>query len=179
MLIGSFPIGKFTNPQRRAEIRPHEVDFFFGGERNFLWKILAEVFERPLRNREEIIAFLMDQKMGIGDLVASCVRENGRASDVSLKEIEWNHSLLDVLLEHNIRRLYFTSRQVETWFKRLFPDFDTSECVCLLSPSGQTARSIVRMPSYREWLKTHPDGRPYEFLVKTYKDYFNNSSLFT
>ena len=40
MIIGSFPSGKFTNPQRRYEIKPQEFDFFFGGEKKSFIEVI-------------------------------------------------------------------------------------------------------------------------------------------
>jgi G:T/U-mismatch repair DNA glycosylase len=175
MIIGSFPIGKFSDPERRDEIKNTEIDFFFGGERNLLWKILGEVFERPLRNKEEIINFLTEQKMGVGDVIKSCIRDRGRASDTDLDEIEWNKGLLQKIYQHNIHKLYFTSRKVEKWFQQIFPEAKNLELISLLSPSGQTARSIVRMPSYQIWLKQNPSHKPFDYLIQTYKEAFNKN----
>lgn len=174
MIIGSFPIGKFTDPKRRGEIKDSEIDFFFGGERNLLWKILSEVFGRSLKTKKEIQDFLIQEKLGIGDVIKSCVRREGSASDSDLKEIEWNHALIDQIIQKEIKKVYFTSRQVEKWFKQLSPPLKGIGFVTLLSPSGQTARSIVRRDDYQEWLKMNPQKATFEYLVQRYKESFNN-----
>lgn len=175
IIIGSFPIGKFTDPERRGEIKASEKDFFFGGERNLLWKILSEVYQVPLTTREEIQDFLIQKKIGIGDVIKSCVRDRGGASDSQLLDIEWNTDLLKIINAHDIHRVYLTSRQVEKWFKRLFPETSGLELITLFSPSGQTARSLVRMPAYQNWLKLKPHGTTFEYLVKSYKEALNNN----
>lgn len=174
MIIGSFPIAKFSNPKRSHEIKPHEFEFYFGGEKNLLWRLLAEVFQKKLENREDIIKMLKEQHLGVGDVITSCRRKEGGSSDSDLYDIRWNHELIGELKKRKIQKLYFTSRQVEKWFERLFPGPHPWQTVRLLSPSAQTARSIVRMPEYLAWKKLHPQQKTYDFLVKKYKEDFNN-----
>lgn len=168
MIIGSFPIGKFTNPDRKNEIKEHEYDFFFGGEKNLLWKILAEVFGVTFSKKEDIKKFLTTQKIAVGDVVKSCVRKRGRGSDSDLVEIEWNEKLLEVLQKHNIKKVYFTSKKVEVWFNRLFPDSGSVEKITLISPSAQSLRSLSRMPGFKEWVKRYPDEKKIRFIVDDY-----------
>lgn len=173
MIIGSFPIGKFTNPQRKNEIKDAEVDFFFGGERNLLWKILSEVFERPLRSKSEIESFLIEKRIGVGDVIKSCVRKEGRASDTDLTEIEWNEDLPGILKENGIRKIYFTSRQVERWFRNLNQGPLDLDWVTLPSPSGQAIRGLWRSQDYQKWKNSHPHKPSFSFLVFKYKEVFN------
>lgn len=172
ILIGSFPIGKFTNPDRRHEIGPQEVDFFFGGERNLLWKLLGDVWEEELRTREDIVRFLSSKGLAVGDVVRSCVRRRGGASDADLQEIEWNLELLSEIQNHGVTKIYFTSRKVEAWFRRLFPDTGELKTTTLISPSGQSIRSLHRVPGYEDWKKRHPSLRGYEFILERYKEIF-------
>lgn len=107
MIIGSFPIGKFTDPDRWHEIKSNEFDFFFGGERNLLWKLLAEVFEVKLQTREDIINLLKKKKMAVGDVISSCKRKNKSASDVDLFDIEWNVRLIEIIRKNHIQKVFF------------------------------------------------------------------------
>ncbi len=174
MIIGSFPIGKFSDPDRKGEIKETEIDFYFGGERNLLWKILSLVFDRPLTNKKSIQNFLREKGIGIGDVIKSCVRREGRASDTDLIEIEWNLELLEQIRRHKIQKVYFTSQQVEKWFKRLFPEARDLESITLLSPSGQTARGLWRREDYQSWRKSNPENPTLSYLVQTYKEVFNS-----
>lgn len=171
MIIGSFPIGKFTHPGRRHEIKVHEMDFFFGGERNLLWKLIGHCFGTELKTREEVEKLLQRQGIAIGDVISSCRRKSGGASDSQLYDIIWNHELLEVLRKYNISRVYFTSKQVQKWFQRLFPDSGVEE-VLLISPSAQSVRSVVRMKGYREWKRLHPESTVQEFIYEFYSKIF-------
>lgn len=172
VIIGSFPIAKFSNPRRRHEIKPHEFDFFFGGEKNLLWKLMGEVFQVPLRTRSDIIAFLKKQGLGLGDIISSCRRKHGGSSDSDLYDITWKLELIKILKQKKIQRIYFTSRQVEKWFIRLFPGPHDWESILLISPSAQSARSIVRRPDYQDWKGHHPQSRTYEYLLMRYREAF-------
>jgi G:T/U-mismatch repair DNA glycosylase len=172
MIIGSFPIGKFTDPTRRDEIKPHEFDFPFGGEKNLLWKLIGDVHGVRFQNTKELQEFLTQKQIAIGDVIKSCRRIDGGASDSDLKDIEWNQELLSVINRHHILTLLFTSKQVRKWFNKLFPEHGLTE-ILLHSPSAQSARSIVRLPEYKTWKENNPDGRTYQFLLNEYKGTFN------
>jgi G:T/U-mismatch repair DNA glycosylase len=171
MLIGSFPIGKFSDPKRRHEIKEQEIEFFFGGEKNLLWRLLGDTFETELKTKEQIVTFLRKQKMGIGDVIRSCVRHEGRASDKDLLDIEWNMDLLKEIQNKKIRRLFFTSKGVEGWFYKLFPEARAKfESVILISPSAQSARGLGGSKEFKRWRMKNPKTSAYEFILKSYKD---------
>lgn len=172
MIIGSFPIGKFTDPDRRHEIKSNEFDFFFGGEKNLLWKLLAEVFEVKLQTRNDIINLLKKKKMAVGDVISSCKRKNKSASDVDLFDMEWNVRLLEIIRKNHIQKVFFTSRKVEQWFNRLFPETPDLEKVTLISPSAQSIRALSQREDYRRWIKRHPKDNKFLFILFDYKKKF-------
>lgn len=172
MIIGSFPIGKFTDPARRHEIKSNEVDFFFGGEKNLLWKLLAEVFEVNLQSREDIIKLLKMKKIAVGDVIRSCRRKQKGASDVDLFDIEWNDGLLRVIRKNHIQKVFFTSRKVELWFNKMFPDSHDLEKVTLISPSAQSIRALPQRQDYQRWVKHHPAENKFSFILLDYKKKF-------
>ncbi len=162
MIIGSFPIGKFSHPERRAEIKDHEINFFFGGERNLLWRLLGDVFQRPMKTKKEIKEVLEEHGLGIGDVIKSCKRIKGGASD----------SLLKIIEKNKINKIYFTSKQVAKWFNRLFPSTDHLIKIILISPSSQSMRGLAKNKEYIEWKKLSPMSPSYEFILNTYKKNF-------
>lgn len=168
MIIGSFPIGKFSHPSRRQEIKAHEIDYFFGGEKNLLWKLLSDVFKTEIKTKKQIRSFLTERKLAIGDVIRSCSRINGGGSDSDLTNIEWNYDLLGLLKKHKIEVLFFTSKKVESWFERLFPGENEFVKIRLHSPSAQSARALVRNPEYIKWKDKNPAGRTYQFLTQDY-----------
>jgi G:T/U-mismatch repair DNA glycosylase len=173
MIIGSFPIGKFSDPKRRHEIKGHEFDFFFGGEKNLLWKLLGAVFNMPVQSRSQVKKLLTSQGLGIGDVIKSCKRKSGGGSDTDLYDIEWNNKLIDVIRKNRIGTLYFTSKKVETWFNRLFKDSDDICKILLISPSGQSIRSITRRDDFKKWERTHKGSPKVDFILHDYRLKFN------
>lgn len=158
MIIGSFPIGKFSNPKRHKEIKPHEIEFFFGGEKNLLWKILGTVFDMPVATKDDVVKMLTKKKLAVGDVIKSCERKNGGASDTDLLKIEWNTNLLSVIKKNKIQTVYFTSKKVQAWFEKLYPAAQTLRKISLISPSGQSLRSLHLHPDYQEW-QAHNSGQ--------------------
>jgi len=171
MIVGSFPIGKFSDPKRRGEIKPHELEFFFGGEKNLLWRLLGECYEAPVKTKEQVIKLLEREGLAIGDVITSCRRMAGKGSDSDLYDIVWNHKLLKIIQEHGIKKVYFTSRQVQKWFDKLFPEAEL-ERVLLISPSAQSSRAVVRTEGYRAWKLAHPAGKTWDYILAFYKSVF-------
>lgn len=172
LLIGSFPIGKFSNPARKNEIKKNEIEFFFGGEKNLLWRLIGDTFGVQLKTKKDIVKLLTEKHIGVGDVIHSCVRNNGRASDKDLLDIEWNTELLEVIRKNKIQKLYFTSRAVEKWFYRLFPDARDIPAVTLISPSAQSARGLGGSEGFQLWRKEYPMSPTYEFILKSYQRAF-------
>lgn len=176
MIIGTFPIGKFTDPKRKVEIKPHEFDFYFGGEKNLLWKLLGAVFNLPVKSREDIIKLVTKKQLAIGDLILSCSRKNGGASDSDLYDIKWNSDLINVIRKNNIVKLYFTSKKVEISFKKLFPDSHDLIKITLISPSAQSVRSLSKRVDFSNWVKAHPDAPKFEFILQDYRWKFESNA---
>lgn len=176
MIIGSFPIGKFSDPKRRHEIKPHELDFFFGGEKNLLWKLLGNVFSMPVTTPDQVRKLLRAHKLGIGDVIRSCKRKKGGGSDSDLFDIEWNQELIEVIRKNKIKTLYFTSKKVEVWFNKLFKDTDDLKKVSLISPSGQSVRSLSRREDFKRWRTKNPQSSSFEFIQHDYHLKFNTKA---
>ena len=172
MLIGSFPIGKFTNPDKKHEIKDHEIDFFFGGEKNLLWKLLGLCFDVELKTKSDIVKFLRSKNLAIGDVIQACRRRNGSASDAALCDIEWNLNLLKRIKRHHIKKVFFTSKSVELWFDRMFPEAEGFERITLISPSAQSVRSLPRNPEFQKWVKSHPGEPKFNFILADYQSKF-------
>lgn len=176
MIIGTFPIGKFTDPKRKSEIKSHEFDFFFGGEKNLLWKLLGAVFNLPVKTREDIIKLITKKQLAIGDLILSCCRKNGGASDADLYDIKWNKELIDVIRKNKINKLFFTSKKVENSFEKLFPDTDDLIKITLISPSAQSVRSLSKRIDFSNWVKANPDAPKFDFILQDYRQKFDSNA---
>lgn len=160
---------------RKHEIKENDIDFFFGGEKNLLWRLIGDTFGVRLKTKKDIVRLLTEKHIGVGDVIQSCVRLEGRASDKDLLEIEWNTDLLKVIRNKRIQKLYFTSSGVEKWFYRLFPDARDIEAITLISPSAQSARALGGSEKFKIWRKRNPLSPTYEFILKSYQKAFNET----
>lgn len=176
MIVGSFPIAKFSNPELRSEIKPHEYDFFFGGEKNLLWRLLGRCFAKELRSTQDVMAMLTEQRLAMGDVIKACERKNNGSSDSDLIKIHWNHNLLAIIKENRIQKIYFTLKKVEQWFNKLFPHHQL-QSVTLISPSAQSFRALGRNPQYLKWKKQHPQGKSLDFIFEQYRGHFLTQPL--
>lgn len=170
ILIGTFPVGKFTNPLRRDEINPDkDMDFFYGGSTNPFWKLIGECLGTKLNNKNEIIEALSSRHIAIGDVIKSCRRINGSASDNDLKEQEWNLNLLEVVRTAGIKELIFVSKTVEKWFRENIGEPVGLKTITLFSPSPQALIRVPSLPAFKEWQFNNPDGRPSAYRLYLYK----------
>ena len=175
MIIGTFPIGKFTDKARKDEIQDHEINFYYGGERNHLWKILSQVYNRELNTKNKIKEFLEEEQIAMADVIESCQRVDGRADDSKLKNIKWNTELSESIIKNKITKLLLTSKQVEKWFHQNIGSIPGVKEIVLVSPSGSGLRSIGRNKSFQEWSKKNPKKTATDFRLETYKTDFLNS----
>ena len=176
-IVGTFPIGKFTNPLRKDEIKPNEIDFFYGGATNRHWVAMADLFNKELKSRANIETFLCENKISVADVIQSCRRINGEASDDKLYEMIWNPNLDKILKEHPSTKIIFTSDIAAEWFNaNIYKDYP-SQMVILISPSAQGARRIGRMNEYKALKARTPNYNTLEFLKLKYREAFNQLDL--
>lgn len=176
LIVGSFPIAKFTNPKRKKEIKPHEIDFFFGGETNRLWVLLGKCFHLELDSKEKIINFLETHKISIADVISSCVRKNGRSNDSDLRDIEWNKKLHSMIKRYRFKKIYFTSKKVYQWYCSHIGRVEGPKEIILLSPSANGVRSLPRLKEFKEWEKTvNIEKKTSVFRELFYKKVFRGS----
>lgn len=154
LIIGSFPIAKFTNPKRRKEIKPHEIDFYYGGEGNQLWSLLGKCFDLNLNSKENIIHFLNKNKISMADVIKSCLRKNGGSNDSDLYDIEWNNKLHSLIGNYRFKKIYFTSKKVYRWYCQHIGRVEGPKEIILISPSANGVRSLSRLKEFKTWEKT-------------------------
>lgn len=175
LIIGTFPIRKFT-ARLMSEIKPHEIDFHYGGEGNQLWKLLGASFELELTSKEAIQSFLEKQKLGVGDLIRSCRRKNQSSLDKDLYDIEWNTNLIELIQKHEIKNLYFTGKGVRQWFDRYIlkpANFKPNcELITLLTPASTGARAIGNMEEYKRYKDANPLASTFDFRLEFYRSLF-------
>lgn len=106
LIVGTLPPPRFS----LGELLDKDVDFCYGSYYNSLWLFIDEIHNLNLRydNSNEAIEerkqFLIEQKIGVCDIVESCERQKMDASDLGMQNIK----LRDVI-----------------WYLKQFPSIET------------------------------------------------------
>jgi G:T/U-mismatch repair DNA glycosylase len=177
MILGSFPSGKFTNPDRREEIKPEEIDFYFGSGQNSLWNLIGDCYGEELSSKSAIKKLLRKEKIGLANIIYSCKRDEGRAADRDLGDIEFNLDLESEFLKRKVEVIYFTSVQVMTWYRSKIKIKGGIKEVLLFSPSSQGARAIGRLEEFKKWRKKTPKADAYKYRLKQYRKHFKGAKV--
>ena len=106
LIIGSFPTHK----------KNRQFEFYYGGDSNHFWSIVAEIFQVKFDRRKgesaikERKQFARRHKIGFTDMLEMCYRRNDFSGDEHLYPVKWKD--ITVILEDypSIRTLIFTSR---------------------------------------------------------------------
>ncbi len=148
LMLGSF-VTKPSNP----------YEWFYANGRNQFWPIMAEVYGSEFDTKEKQQQLFIQLEMALADIVLSCERKKNSNLDINLYNCVYNTTAITTIIKENkVRKIFFTSRYVETLFKRYFKDIvqltDGLELVCLPSPSPRftmlTKREKVKR--YKELL---------------------------
>jgi hypoxanthine-DNA glycosylase len=168
IIVGSFPIAKFTQGKKLKE---GEIDFFYGGSRNQLWKLLSICFERELKTKKQIIDFLEEKGIAMGDVIASCQRKENGSLDSDLINCTYFKELGNFIEKNSIKKIFFTSLKVQTIFQKKIGGIKGVREVLLLSPSAGGIRRIPKLfeKEFKEWKKKNPQKSISEFRIHIYQ----------
>ncbi len=110
LIVGTLPPPRFST----GEFLEQDVDFCYGSYYNSLWLFIDKIHNLNFRydNSEEAIAqrkqFLIKNKIGVCDIVASCEREKIDASDLGMSNVKLR-DIVGYLKEYpNIKTILFT-----------------------------------------------------------------------
>ena len=110
LIVGTLPPPRFSV----GELLKKDVDFCYGSYFNSLWLFIDEIYKLNLRfdNSEEAViqrkSFLIEHKIGVCDIVASCEREKINASDLGMHNIQLRDLVGYLQKFPNIDTLLFT-----------------------------------------------------------------------
>ena len=78
LILGSFP-----------SVKSREINFYYGHPQNRFWKVLAGIYGQQLwQTTGQKRAFLLEHKIALWDVIASCVIEGSQ--DSSIKAVKAN-----------------------------------------------------------------------------------------
>ncbi|KKQ75356.1 MAG: hypothetical protein US95_C0005G0009 [Candidatus Woesebacteria bacterium GW2011_GWB1_38_5] len=119
--------------------------WFYANGRNHFWSIMEKVYGLELSTKEKQQKLFRDLNMALTDIIYSCERKNINSSlDNNLTNIVFNIKGVDKIIRgNNIKKIYFSSRFVESMFRKLFKDFieefPNVKLIYLPSPSPRFA----------------------------------------
>lgn len=202
LIVGTLPPPRFS----RNALVEDDIDFCYGSHGGMLWRVLDRVFETGLSfdNTQEAVEqrkqFLIENKIGICDMVASCERDKVNASDLGIKnptlrpmlKILREHPLVDTLLftggnSKNGPEYFFRKHIKGTSVKMKLVNAETPRIhefhhagrtirsVSLTAPSGAANRAIGSMDLYKKLKDKNPEFNTMDFRVIQYKPFFLNS----
>ena len=173
LIVGNFPIGKFTDPARFHERKDQEMDFYYGGASNKLWRLLSACFDIELKNVDSIKNFLKSHHFALADILLSCRRVGGSALDTALYDKTYNYELKNIIEKHHFEELLFTSRHVYTEFRKHIGKFPDIKHTILISPSPTAVRGLVKNRQYLELKRKNPQLTIEEFRLMKYREIFS------
>ncbi|MBU2941017.1 uracil-DNA glycosylase family protein [Lacinutrix sp. C3R15] len=198
LIVGTLPPPRFS----LGELLEKDVHFCYGSYYNSLWLYLDKIHNLNLRydNSQAAInerkAFLIQHKIGVCDIVASCEREKIDASDLGMQNIKLRN-IIGYLKKHpTIETLLFiggnSKNGPEYFFRKHIKEYNIKlnlvsnevprvhqfylqeriiKTVSLTSSSGSANRAIGSMPLYKQLKASNPKFNTFDFRVMQYQEY--------
>lgn len=96
-----------------------EAQQYYGNRQNSFWPIMAEIFgfDRDMAY-EKKLQKLLDNKVGLWDVLASCEREGSLDSDIKMVSVEVNDFQTLLSVRPNIKFIFFNGRKAQDIFTR-------------------------------------------------------------
>ena len=203
LIVGTLPPPRFST----GNLLEKDVDFCYGSYYNSLWIYLDKIYSLNLKfnNSQKAIQqrkeFLIEHKIGICDIVNSCVREKIDASDLGMQDIQLRDIIGYLRQFSKIHTLLFmggnTKNGPEYFFRKqckiqnlelelisketprinqLKLNDNTNKVriiktISLTSPSGSANRAIGSNLDYKINKKLNPNYTTFDFRVMQYSKY--------
>ncbi|ASV31274.1 uracil-DNA glycosylase family protein [Maribacter cobaltidurans] len=201
LIVGTLPPPRFTT----GDLKEGDVDFCYGSRDGQLWPILNEIFnlglvfetsDKAVQQRKD---FLIRQKIGICDIVASAERSKVDASDLGMENIELRNLLYYLELFPKIETLLFTGGNSkngpEYFFRKHLKEYGLGlrlvsdriprihdfihpktkrkiQTVSLIAPSGAANRAVGSLAEYKQMKEKKPDFNTLDYRVMQYRRFF-------
>lgn len=152
-------LGSFTTKEAYDDATKASYAWFYSNGRNQFWPILESVYRRQLHTRLQMENLFTVLHMALADIIYQCERKNNSNLDMNLFNIVYaTEDITQIITTNKITTIFFTSRNVENKFRKVFPQFLHLELITLPSPS----------PRYAQMTKPAKISRYIELLPKLY-----------
>jgi hypoxanthine-DNA glycosylase len=118
-------LGSFTGRQAVKDSAANDpsYDWFYATKRNQFWPLLEQVYGIELKNTPARKKLFTDMGIAMADMILQCERKDGNNLDMNLVNIVYNTDAINEMLgKKGIDTVFFSSRFVETKFRRLFKE---------------------------------------------------------
>ena len=199
LIVGTLPPPRFS----QRKLLERDVDFCYGSRNGQLWPILDSIFNLDLKFETTKAAikqrktFLIDNNIGICDIVESCKRDKIDASDLGMQQVKLR-DLVTYLREYpKINTLLFTGGNSkngpEYFFRRHLKSYKIKleilsnevprihqfnledrmiKTISLTAPSGSANRAVGSNLEYKCLKQENPNFNTFDYRVLQYKKYF-------
>jgi hypothetical protein len=137
LILGSFPVYECTNPDNDLKTNRRidgTVRFFYGSNRNRLWRLYSEYIDReilPPWEPDTIVESLTIRNIAVSDLITSCERyksktnrKTGRSTidhfsseDDALHNRTYNVEQIRTMITEGVTKILCTSKAVLKWLE--------------------------------------------------------------
>lgn len=203
LIVGTLPPPRFST----GGLLEQDVNFCYGSYYNSLWLFIDKIYKLKLRfdNSEEAIIqrknFLIEQHIGVCDIVESCERDKIDASDLGMKNIILRDVISYIKHHKKINTLLFmggnSKNGPEYFFRKHIRDYNLKltqiseevprkheflleeingekrkiTTISLTSPSGSANRAIGSHPKYKKMKSLNPKYTTFDFRIDQYSNY--------
>ncbi len=199
LIVGTLPPPRFST----RDLRPEDVDFCYGSCDNMLWRVLDELFALELlfdNSNEAVLQrkiFLKKKRIGICDIVQSCVRKKIDASDLGMEQVVLRDIFQQLKLHFTVNTLLFTGGNSkngpEYFFRKQAREYGARlvmeepghpgkhsfsyagrriKTISLVSPSNAANRAIGSTALYKKRKQENPEYTTFAFRLEQYRNYF-------
>ncbi|MDD3341487.1 MAG: DNA-deoxyinosine glycosylase [Bacilli bacterium] len=126
-------LGTMPSPKSR------EVGFYYGNPQNRFWSVMEDLFHIKLTNQEKKVSFLLDNKIALWDVVASCTMKG--ASDSTISDVIPN-DIESLIKKTNITHIFTTGKKAAALYEKYVYPKTHIKSICL--PSTSPANRAVK-----------------------------------
>lgn len=199
IIVGTLPPPRFCT----KEYKERDVSFCYGSQDGLLWQCLDKIYDLNLVYEQSDFAinqrkeFLINEEIGVCDIVNSCKREKIDASDIGMSEVTLRDILAYLKSYPNIQTIIFTGgnskngpeyflRQVLKKEKIKYESISseipkvnkfeyenrTIKTISLTSPSNAANRYIGSNIEYKRKKSLDKNYSTLDFRIEQYKKVF-------
>lgn len=204
IIVGTLPPPRFSI----KKLKERDVDFCYGSCDGMLWPVLDSIFRLQLRFDNSLEAveqrkrFLIWQRLGICDIVASCMRDKIDASDIGMSDIKLRDILTQLKKHRELNTIIFTGGNSKNGPEYLFRKqlkenglqlqctrdliprrhsfvYASKEIttIALTSPSNAANRAIGSTSHYKRQKAKNPRYTTFDYRVEQYQEVFASHNV--